>query len=217
MSAPRLIASFAAAEEFLAAFDQQIAHGGLLVRGATLPAAAALSPCTVEVRIAGGEGAEAQAQLASAAPGLGVTVLFPERPAALHALAARLRAPAPLSLPERMKLAQTCDREQRFALLRDPNQQLHALVLRNPRIGLDEVQWAARLTSLSPEALKAIADHPEWGQNPAIATALVKNPKTPVPVALKLLPRLPAAEVRALAKSQGKPQLVQAAKKQVVR
>ena len=49
-----------------------------------------------------------------------------------------------------------------------------------------------------------------------MATALVKNPKTPVPLALKLIQRLPVSEVRLLARSQGKPQLVQAAKKRLL-
>ena len=112
-----------------------------------------------------------------------------------------------------MRLAASGDREVRFALLRDPNKQLHPMVLKNPRIGLDEVLWAAKLNSISPDALKAIAEHPEWGRNAGIAAAMVRNPKTPVPVALKLLPRLQLADVRMIAKSQGRPQIVQAARK----
>jgi hypothetical protein len=163
------------------------------------------------------------AQSASATEGQGVTVLFLEAPEALHGLATQLRAPhrpAPretLSLQEKMHLALSCDREMRFALLRDPNKQLHPMVMKNPRIGLDEVAWAARSSTLNPDALKLIAEHPEWGQNASIAAALVRNATTPVPVALKLLARLPAAELRAIAKSQGRPQLVQAAKRLVTR
>jgi hypothetical protein len=41
----------------------------------------------------------------------------------------------------------------------------------------------------------------------------VKNPKTPTPVALRLLPKLPQTEVRAIAKGAGKDQLVFAARK----
>ena len=116
-----------------------------------------------------------------------------------------------------MALAMSCDRELRFQFLRDPNKQLHPLVLKNPRIGLEEVIWAAKLTTINPEALKIIADHPEWGQNPSVAAALVRNPKTPVPVAVKLVPRLASSDLKALARSQGRPQIVQAAKKHVLR
>ena len=215
-----LVAEFGAAKDFLAVYEQEIAQGGLLVRGAELPAGTALGDCTLQIRIAGKDAAATPARLAAATPGVGVMVLFVEKPAALDALAARLRGPAPretLSLQEKMHLAMSCDRELRFQFLRDPNKQLHPLVMKNPRIGLEEVQWAAKLTTLNPEALKLIADHPEWGHHAGVAAALVRNPKTPVPVALKLLPRLPIAELRALARSQGRPQIVQAAKKHVLR
>src|SRR5205807_3282397 len=118
-----------------------------------------------------------------------------------------------LSLQEKMALAMSCDRELRFQLLRDPNKALHPLVLKNPRIGLEEVIWAARLTTINPEALKVVAEHPEWGQNPGVAAALVRNPKTPVAVAVKLVSRLPVSELKILARSQGRPQIVQAAKR----
>jgi hypothetical protein len=120
-------------------------------------------------------------------------------------------------MSEKLDLALHGDREQRMQALRDPNKQLHSIALKNPRIGLEEVGWAAKQTTLNPDALKAIADHPEWGQNPTIATALVRNPKTPVPVALRMLQRVPYAELKAIAKSTGRPQVVQGARKLLVR
>jgi hypothetical protein len=216
----KLTADFKSAEDFLAAHEQEVEQGGLLVRGAELPQGTALGECTVSVRIAGSEAANVQARLAAATPGVGVMVIFSEKPAALNALAQRLTGPRPketLSLQEKMALASSCDRDLRFQLLRDPNKQLHLLVLKNPRIGLEEVVWAAKLNTINPEALKIIAEHPEWGQNPQIATALVRNPKTPIPAALKLVPRLPVAEIKAIARSQGRPQIVQAAKKHLAR
>ncbi|MCA1825729.1 MAG: hypothetical protein ABR567_04805 [Myxococcales bacterium] len=215
----KLTAEFASAEDFLAAHEQEIGQGGLLVRGAELPPGTPLGECTLAIRIAGAEAAHVQARLAAATPGVGVMVIFPDKPAALNALATRLTSPRKetLSLQEKMALAMSGDREMRFQLLRDPNKQIHPLVLKNPRIGLEEVVWAAKLTTINPEALKVIADHPEWGQNPTVAAALVRNPKTPIPVAVKLVPRLAHAELKAIARSQGRPQVVQAAKKHLAR
>jgi len=216
----KLVAEFATPADYLAVHEQEIAAGGLLVRGAEIPAGTPLTDCTLQIRIAGADVAQTAARLAAATPGVGVMVLFPDEPAALNALAARLRGPPrkeTLSLQEKMHLATSGDRELRFQLLRDPNKQLHPLVLKNPRIGLEEVQWAAKLTTLNPEALKLIADHPEWGQNAGVAAALVRNPKTPTPVAVKLVPRLAAADLRALARSQGRPQIVQAAKRHLIK
>ena len=217
-----LTAEFVSVEEFLTAHEQEIAQGGLLIRGAELPAGTALGDCTLEVRIAGGASAKVPALLAASTPGVGVMVVFPQKPAAIDALAQRLAAPLTqkkpaLSLQEKMAVATSCDRDLRFQLLRDPNKSLHALVLKNPRIGLEEVVWAAKLTTLNPDALKVIADHPEWGQNPTVAAALVRNPKTPVPVAVKLVPRVPVSELKAIARSQGRPQIIQAAKKHLMR
>jgi hypothetical protein len=214
-----LVAEFESDDEYLAAYDREIAAGGLLVRGAEVPPGTPLADCTLTVRIAGEDAAEVPARLAAATPGQGVIIIFPAPPIALQALAKRLRAPEPkerLTLPEKLQRATTCDREERFQFLRDPNKQLHVMVLRNPRIAIDEVVWAARLNSLNPDALKLIAEHSEWGQNPTVATALVRNPKTPIPIALKLLPRVPVAELRALAKSQGRPPIVNGAKKQLL-
>lgn len=243
----RLLATYESAEEFLEAYDQEASAGGLFVRGAEVPAGTSLSGCTLAVSIAGEERCELPATLASVAPGVGVSVIFLQPPEALHELAAALRAPppeeagedggeaagepaaepaaggrprparAPPNISEKFALALHGDREERMALLRDTNKQLHPLVLKNPRIGLEEVSWAARQVTLNPDALKAIAEHPEWGQNAGIATALVRNPKTPVPVALRLLPRVPYTELKAIARSQGRPQIVQGAKRLLVR
>jgi hypothetical protein len=120
-----------------------------------------------------------------------------------------------LSVAQKISLALSCDRETRFALLRDRNKTLHGFVLRNPRIGLDEVQAAAKMASLSPDALKQIADHKEWGMNATICTSLVRNPKTMLPLALRLLDRVPLSEVRAIAKGGARDQIVQAARKRL--
>ena len=213
----RLVANFDSAEDFLGVYEEEIAAGGLLVRGAELPPGTALSDCTVAVVIEGAPAAEVPARLAGTAPGHGVMVLLTDK--SLEQLAQRLRGPKRrevMPLQEKMALAMSCDRDLRMQLLKDPNKQLHPLVLKNPRIALEEVRFAAALPSLNPEALKLIAEHPEWGQNAGIVAALVRNPKTPLQNAVKLVAKLPTAELRALAKSQGRPQLVQAAKKKLL-
>src|SRR5438105_12173881 len=86
----RLVAEFATAEDYLAVHEQEIAQGGLLVRGAELPPGTPLGDCTLAIRIRGAEAAHASARLAAATPGVGVMVIFAEKPAALNALAARL-------------------------------------------------------------------------------------------------------------------------------
>jgi hypothetical protein len=237
----RLDAHFATAAELVAAYDGEIARKGLLVRGATAAQASPMAPCTVALHVGGARLLELPAKLAAVVAGVGVAVMLDAVPDELTALVARARTGEPLAAPEpeaadeaeaaptgplserlkalsvaeKIALALSCDRETRFALIRDHNKSLHLYVLRNPRIGLDEVQAAAKMASLSPDALKFIAEHREWGQNATICTSLVRNPKLLMPLALRLLDRIPASEVRAIAKGGARDQLVQAARKRL--
>lgn len=120
---------------------------------------------------------------------------------------------AALTPGQKMSAALSGDREVRIALLRDINKTVHVYVLRNPRIGLDEVQWAAKMTTISGDALKVICEHKEWGANPAVVSALVRNPVLPTSVAIRLLPKLSSSELRAVAKGGARDQVVQAARK----
>jgi hypothetical protein len=226
----KLTAAFSSADEFLCAFDEQISKSGLLVRGAALEGVQAMSPCELAVSVAAVSVAVA-ARVAAVVPGVGVAVVFDGVPPALAGLAQRLRpgeaeAPAEASglvserikslhASQKMALALSGSREERFHLLRDPNKTLHVFVLRNPRIGVDEVAWAAKQATLSPDALKMIAEHREWSANATVCVALVRNPKTPLPLALRLLDRIPMTEVRALAKGGARDQIVHAARKKV--
>jgi hypothetical protein len=233
MPAPLLSATFASPDEFLAAFDGEIARGGLLVRGAQVGAAQAMSECRVSVEVAGSPPVEVSGRIAAVAPGVGVAVVFQGVPAELAELAAELRAPAgpaaadeaprgaladrikAMSVQQKMQAALSGSREERLALIRDPAKVAHVFVLKNPRIGIDEVLYAAKSPNLAPDAIKLIAEHKEWSVNAAICTALARNPKTPVPIALRLLDRVPIGELRAIAKGGARDQIVHAARKRV--
>lgn len=232
MPPPLLRATYASPAEFLGAFDGEIARGGLLVRGAEIGAAPAMSECRLSVEVSGSPPAEVAGRIACAVPGVGVAVILEGVPAPLAALAERLRAPAgpedaepprgaltdrvkAMSVQEKMQLALSGGRDERLALLRDPTKVAHAVVLRNPRIGLDEVQAAAKNPNLAPDAIKLIAEHKDWGSNATVCTALVRNPKTPLPIALKLIDRVPVSELRAIAKGGARDQIVHAARRKV--
>lgn len=228
-----LRAVFSSGADFLSAYESEIAKGGLLVRGASANSAEAMSACTLEVQIASDPPVGVPAKVAAVVPGHGVAVLFDKPPQELAALAQKLRAPAEpdesapeagsiverlraMSMPQKTQLALSGNRDERLALFRDQaSKPAHLFVLKNPRIGLDEVQYAAKLSSLSPDALKYIAEHRDWGANAGICTALVRNPKTPIPLALRALEKVPVNEIRAIAKGGAREQLVHAARKKL--
>ena len=230
-----LTATYASREEFQVAFDAEISRKGLLVRGAVLQGAQAGAAVSLSVTVTGSGSVEVPARLAAVVPGVGVAVMFDSVPEALVGLAAPLleaepeaidapedRPPASVSerlkkmtVTEKMQLALSGSRDERAALLRDTNKSLHLFVFKNPRLGLDEVQAAVKMPQLSPEAIKLVCEHREWGSNATVCAALVRNPKTPMPLALRMLERVPMTELKAIAKGGARDALVHAARKKV--
>ena len=112
---------------------------------------------------------------------------------------------------QKIQLAIHGDRTARLLLIRETNKSFQTFVLQNKRITLDEVRYIAGYRQASADVLNAIAQNKDWSQNAGIASALVRNPKTPSMTAVKLLDKLAPAEVRRLAKSNDAPRAVQIA------
>lgn len=127
------------------------------------------------------------------------------------------QAPAAAMLAK-IQRARNGDREARFAVLRDPNRNLHAHVLHNPGLALDEIAAIARMTTVSVDMLKQIAQRREWGHRPEIAIALIRNPTVPIPVAVDLIDHVGEGELRQLAKdARTREPIARAARKKLLR
>jgi hypothetical protein len=236
----KLRATFPTPAALVAAHYQEMARGGLLVRG-DLPAGVALFD-TVELELAAGPRTlSTPAQVVQMLPGMGVAVTFtaakvPGLAETIEAARARgssgwsdAKAPAPpaavspaqrireATVPEKINIALHGSRDERAVILRDTNRLLHPYVLKNPNLQIDEVVAMARMSAISPELLKQIAERRDWMARPDIALALVRNPTVPVPVALKALDHVSPGDLRQLAKdSKTRPAIQQAARKKVV-
>lgn len=116
-----------------------------------------------------------------------------------------------MSTSEKRHLAAHGDRAARLILMRDTNKTLHSFVIQNPGITLDEVRFMAGYVQCNPDVLKRIAQNRDWVQNPRIVSALVRNPKTPTQLAIRLLDKVQFSELRAISKSNSVPRAVQAA------
>jgi hypothetical protein len=113
-----------------------------------------------------------------------------------------------MSVGQRLKLALKGNRDARTILIRDSNRLVQRFVLQNPRITEEEVIALCKNRSAERELIETIAKRKEWIANYQIKLALVTNPKTPLPVALRYVPTLLPRDLRALAKSKNVPHAI---------
>ncbi len=117
---------------------------------------------------------------------------------------------------EKLKLALRGNKDARMILVRDGNKMIRRFVLHNPRITDGEIIAIARNRSADDEMIRMIADKREWARNYQVRLALVTNPKTPLPIALKQVNLLSEADLRQLAKSKNVSQTVAAQARRIV-
>ena len=103
-----------------------------------------------------------------------------------------------LSVAERMKVAMQGTREERSILIRDPNRLVSAAVLSSPKLTESEVEAVARMTNVSVDVLRVVGLNRSWTKSYPVIAALARNPKTPVGIALTLLPRLIERDIKTL-------------------
>jgi hypothetical protein len=124
---------------------------------------------------------------------------------------------AEMGFTERLKAALSGGREVRAILIRDTNKMIAATVLSNPRVSDQEVESFARMSNVPEEILRLIAGTRAWIKHYGVAVALVRNPKTPVAVSLKLMSRLGDRDLAMLSIDRNVPDMLRvAARRKVV-
>lgn len=109
----------------------------------------------------------------------------------------RLRGMTP---PQKMLLATKADRATRAVMIQDSDPMVLFALLKNPRLEIDEVVRAAKSSALGFQAAELILKTAQWSGSLEVRVAMIHNPKLPLPLALRILPSLPEAEVRLIAK-----------------
>ena len=115
---------------------------------------------------------------------------------------------ATLTVMERVKLAVRGTREQRTILVRDPNKMVSAAVMGSPKLTEAEVEGISKMTNVSEDVLRIIANNRSWLRNYTIMANLVRNPKAPIGVSLRLLTRLNSRDIKALARDRNVPDAI---------
>ena len=143
---------------------------------------------TYEQRAAAAERliAEASAELGGAAP---------ERVALMRRIML-------MKVKDRVKLAMKGDREARAILIRDTNRVVAQAVIRNPRITDQEVEGIAAMRTVNDDVLRVIAMNRAWARQYPIIHNLARNPRTPLPTAMQILPRLYTKDLKALGQNR---------------
>lgn len=113
-----------------------------------------------------------------------------------------------LTVPAKLKLARGAPRNLRTLLMRDTNPQVACAALLFNNLTDQEVEQAAASRSVVEEVLQAIAKKREWVGRYPVMKALIHNPRTPLPIALKYLSRLAVKDLRDLAKDRNVPDAV---------
>ena len=112
---------------------------------------------------------------------------------------------ANMTIAQRIALAMKGNREERAILIRDPNRIVTAAVLSSPKMNDTEVVAIAKMQNVSEDVLRTIASNRAWLKNYGVVLAVVKNPKTPVAMSMKLMARLIEKDLKLLTTDRNVP------------
>jgi hypothetical protein len=122
-----------------------------------------------------------------------------------------------LNTAEKLITALKGSREERAILIRDPNRLVATAVLGSPRLTDPEVEAISAMKGVSDEILRKIGHHREWTKRYAVIKNLVCNPRTPIGIALTLVPRLSPRDIKGLSVDRNVPEPVRKQAQKFVR
>ena len=107
-----------------------------------------------------------------------------------------------MNVMQKIKLARIGGKEARSLLIKDRNKIVSTSVLGSPKITESEIIAIANSRSVGEEILRLISMGRDWTKSYQVKLALVKNPKTPSPQAIKFVNYLQDKELRILMRSK---------------
>ena len=113
-----------------------------------------------------------------------------------------------LNTAEKMIVALKGSREERSILVRDPNRLVSTAVLGSPRLTEAEIEAFSAMKNISDETLRQIGNHREWVKRYVVKSNLARNPRTPIGIALTLVPQLNPKDIKGLAIDRNVPEAI---------
>jgi len=113
-----------------------------------------------------------------------------------------------LKTGQKIKAALTEDSQTRSFLIRDPNRLVSLAVLGSPKITEAEIEGIAGMKNVSDEVLRRIGTNRDWTKKYTVINSLVKNPRTPLPIAMGFVSRLQPRDIKALSVDRNVPEAI---------
>jgi len=108
-------------------------------------------------------------------------------------------------------------RDARTILVRDPNRLVATAVLGSPRLTEAEIEAFAGMKNISDVILRAIGTHKEWTKKYSVISSLVKNPRTPLGIAMTHVSRLNPRDLKSLSVDRNVPEAIRKHAKKFVK
>ncbi|HEY6097546.1 MAG TPA: hypothetical protein VIU83_05770 [Candidatus Deferrimicrobium sp.] len=109
---------------------------------------------------------------------------------------------AKLSVPAKVELAVKGNKEVRRILSRDASSMVARAVIGSPKLTEDDIISYAASSLTHEDVLRFIADSRQWTANRQVVSALVQNPRTPPPAAIRFLKSYQTSELRILSQNR---------------
>jgi hypothetical protein len=113
-----------------------------------------------------------------------------------------------LNTAEKLITALKGTREERAILIRDPNRLVSMGVLGSPKVTEAEIESFSAMKNVSDQVLREIGHHREWTKRYTVINNLVRNPRTPIGIALSMVPRLNPRDIKGVAVDRNVPEAV---------
>jgi hypothetical protein len=104
-----------------------------------------------------------------------------------------------LNTAEKVIAALKGTREERAILIRDPNNIVSSAVLGSPKVTDGEIEAFAAMKNVSAQILRTISNDKEMTKKYNVVSNLVRNPRTPIGIAMKHVSRLNPRDMKAVA------------------
>lgn len=116
-----------------------------------------------------------------------------------------------LAVGEKIALARIAGRGLVRRMLEETSPQVLDALLWNPRLTEQDLLVTVNSPSTPVDTLAILARHPRWFSRYGIRVALIRNPRTPLPVSLGIVTSLTERDLHALADTPETPQILKLA------